>query len=241
MRGVMKRAANRTSLDPVFSILHDADALAGAVAALTGQCRIMRAVHARTGLPPLRDFTADFAGLCRIVTGQQLSASSAAAIWGRFSSIAVPFEPDNILALSDAAMRAPGLSTGKIRTIRALATAVAAGEIDFPQLNAQPDAAIIAQLTRLHGIGPWTADIYLLFALRRADVFPSGDLALQLAAQRLLRLDERPSAAKLDGISQRWRPFRGAAARLLWAEYALQQRKPAAAARATPSKKRKVQ
>lgn len=237
----MKRAANRTSHDPVFPILHDADALAGAIAALTRQCRIMRDIHARTGLPPLRDFTADFAGLCRIVTGQQLSASSAAAIWGRFSSAAVPFEPDTILTLSDAAMRAPGLSTGKIRAIRALAAAVAAGEIDFSQLNAQPDAVIIAQLTRLHGIGPWTAEIYLLFALRRADAFPSGDLALQLAAQRLLRLDERPSAAQLDGISQRWRPFRGAAARLLWAEYALQQKKPATAAPARRSRARKVQ
>ena len=184
----------------------------------------MRAVHARTGLPPLRDFTADFAGLCRIVTGQQLSASSAAAIWGRFSTAVTPFEAPGILHLSDEAMRAPGLSTGKIRTIRALASAVAEGRVNFVKLNTLPDEEIIAELTKLHGIGPWTAEIYLLFALRRADAFPAGDLALQLAAQRLLRLQERPSPARLIEIAQRWRPFRGAAARLLWAEYALQQK-----------------
>jgi DNA-3-methyladenine glycosylase II len=201
----------------------------------------MRQVHRRTGLPPLRDFSADFAGLCRIVTGQQLSASSAAAIWGRFARSVVPFEAAGILALSDAELRRPGLSSGKIRTIRAIAAAVADGQIDFARLNAQPDAEIMSQLTRLHGIGPWTAEIYLLFALRRADAFPAGDLALQVAVQRLMRLPERPSAPELAGISQRWRPFRGAAARLLWAEYALQQRKPAAAAHSPPSKKRKVQ
>lgn len=226
----MKRAASRSRHHPSLPVLHDADALAGAIAALTRQCRIMRQVYTRTGLPPLRDFTADFAGLCRIVTGQQLSASSAAAIWGRFAAAVVPFEAASILALDDAAMRAPGLSTGKIRTIRTLAAAVAAGDIDFNELNSQSDTEINTRLTRLHGIGPWTAEIYLLFALRRADAFPAGDLALQLAVQKLLRLEERPSAAELASISQRWRPFRGAAARLLWAEYALQQRKPAAIA-----------
>lgn len=224
----MKRTASRSSHNQGLITLHDAAALADAVTALTKQCRIMRSVHARTGLPPLRDFTADFAGLCRIVTGQQLSASSAAAIWGRFAAAVVPFEAANILSLSDDALRAPGLSSGKMRTIRALAGSVAAGEIDFRQLNTLPDADVTAHLTRLHGIGPWTAEIYLLFALRRADAFPAGDLALQLAVQKLLRLEQRPSAAQLAAISQRWRPFRGAAARLLWAEYALQQGKPPA-------------
>lgn len=216
-------------------ILHDERALENAIRTLVGQCRTMRAVHARTGLPPLRDFTADFAGLCRIVVGQQLSASSAAAIWGRFSTAALPFEAARILAMSDDAMRAPGLSAGKVRTIRAVASAVENGQINFTALNALTDDEIIAELTRLHGIGPWTAEIYLLFALRRADAFPAGDLALQLATQKLFRLKERPSPARLIEIAQRWRPFRGAAARLLWAEYALQQ-----AARARPSAKDRV-
>jgi DNA-3-methyladenine glycosylase II len=233
----MPRKAQATS---DLTVLHDEEALARAVAALTRQCRHMRDVHARTGLPPLRDFTADFSGVCRIVTGQQLSASSAAAIWGRFAAAVTPFDAPSILALSDEALRAPGLSSGKIRTIRAVASAVADGTLDFERLNTLPDAAVITELTRLHGIGPWTAEVYLLFALRRADAFPAGDLALQLAAQKLLRLKERPQAARLAEISQTWRPFRGAAARLLWAEYALNQGpgRPAAPAIATKVRKR---
>lgn len=219
----MRRARN-SSAHPV-PVLNDERALEQAIETLSRQCSIMRAVHARTGTPPLRDFTADFAGLCRIVTGQQLSASSAAAIWARLLAAVSPFEAAGILSMSDAALKEPGLSAGKIRTLRAAATAVAEGNLDFTALNRSADEAIIADLTRLHGVGPWTAEIYLLFALRRADAFPAGDLALQLAAQRLLRLKERPTPARLIQIAERWRPFRGAAARLLWAEYALQQRK----------------
>jgi DNA-3-methyladenine glycosylase II len=198
--------------------------LAQAIAALTGQCRILRAVHARTGTPPLRDFTADFAGLARIVTGQQLSAQSAAAIWGRVSGAIKPFRAKSFRALSDDDLKRLGLSTGKVKTIRALAEAVEARVINFNKINRLGDAAIATELTALHGIGPWTAEIYLLFALRRADAFPSGDLALQLAAQRLFALDARPSSAELVSLAERWRPWRGAAARLLWADYALARR-----------------
>lgn len=235
----MRRAKTARVRHP--HLLHDERALEEAVRALTGQCCAMRAIHARTGTPPLRDFTADFAGLCRIVTGQQLSASSAAAIWGRLLAAVSPFDAPRILALDDAALKAPGLSAGKIKTIRAAASAVAGGELDFDALNELPDDAIIAELTRLHGIGPWTAEIYLLFALRRADAFPAGDLALQLAAQGVLRLKDRPTPAQLIEIAQRWRPYRGAAARLLWAEYALQQRTRPANGRAAAIKSPKNQ
>lgn len=214
----MRRSSS--SLCEAHVLATEAD-LARAVDALTRQCRLMRAVHARTGLPPLREFTADFAGLARIVVGQQLSASSAAAIWGRCCAAFDPFEPGRILKASDAALKAPGLSAGKIRTLRALACGVHSGDIDFAELNTRGEADIREALTAVHGIGPWTAEIYLLFALRRADSFPSGDLALQLAAQQLFELGERPSAAGLTAIAERWRPWRGAAARLLWADYAL--------------------
>lgn len=217
--------ANKAAFD--LTVLHDERALERAVRQLVASCKTMRAIHARTGLPPLRDFTSDFAGLCRIVTGQQLSASSAAAIWGRLSSVAVPFNADSILALDDQELRSAGLSSGKIKTIRAVAQAVLAGDIVFDRLNRLPDAAVVTELTRLHGIGPWTAEIYLLFALRRADAFPSGDLALQLATERVLRLKSRPTPTHLIQIAERWRPYRGAAARLLWAEYALQPRERA--------------
>jgi len=144
-----------------------------------------------------------------------LSATSAAAIWGRFSRAVAPFGAPRVPALRNEALRETGLSSSKIHTIHALATAVTQGQLDIARLNTLPDESIVSDLTRLYGIGPWTAEIYLLFALRRADALPAGDLALQLAAQKLLRLKERPTAAKLTELSERWRPFRGAAARLL--------------------------
>ena len=117
-------------------------------------------------------------------------------------------------------LAAAGLSTGKIKTLRAIASEIASGALDIEDLDAAANEAIHERLTAIHGVGPWTADIYLLFALRRADAFPAGDLALQIAAQKHFRLDGRPSAAELLKLSERWRPFRGAAARLLWADYA---------------------
>lgn len=194
--------------------------LAAAIAALGEQCRIMRAITKRCGQPPLRDFPADFTGLAKIVTGQQLSAASAAAIWGRVEADVRPFDAKRLLTRADAELKSLGLSTGKIKTLRAVADAVAGGGLNFTRLNRASDDTIRAELTALHGIGPWTADIYLLFALRRADAFAAGDLALQLAAQRLFKLPERPSPDTLLKIAERWRPWRGAAARLLWAEYA---------------------
>jgi len=194
--------------------------LGAAIAELSTRCRHMRAMHARNGLPPLRNFSADFEGLARIVTGQQLSAQSAAAIWGRVRAAVRPFEAAQLLALSEAELKVLGLSAGKIKTLRALAATVVAKDLEFAVLNKRADEEVHSALTALHGIGPWTADIYLLFALRRADAFPPGDLALQLAAQRLFRLKDKPDATGLLVLAERWRPLRGAAARLLWAEYA---------------------
>ena len=193
--------------------------LAAAVAALSQQCRIMRAIEKRVGVPPLRDFPADFSGLAKIVTGQQLSAQSAAAIWARAAAAIQPFEAAGLLAIPDAELAALGLSGGKIRTLRAAACAVVDGQLNFRALNRKSDAAVHETLTSLHGIGPWTADIYLLFALRRADAFAPGDLALQLAAARLFKLESRPTPQELTLLAERWRPWRGAAARLLWADY----------------------
>jgi DNA-3-methyladenine glycosylase II len=138
--------------------------LAAAIAALGEQCRIMRAIAKRCGQPPLREFPADFAGLAKIVTGQQVSAASAAAIWGRVESGIRPFEAPHLLQCTDSELKSLGLSSGKCRTLRAVAEAVAAGTLNFSRLNRTSDDAIRAELTALHGIGPWTADIYLLFA-----------------------------------------------------------------------------
>ena len=111
------------------------------------------------------------------------------------------------------------MSGGKIRTLKAVAAAVTSGALNVARLHRRSDAAIHETLTGLHGIGPWTADIYLLFALRRTDAFAAGDLALQIAAQGLLGLDQRPTPAQLIEIAERWRPFRAVAARLLWSHY----------------------
>ena len=195
--------------------------LAAAVSALARQCRIMRAIEKRVGVPPLRDFPADFSGLAKIVTGQQLSAQSAAAIWARVAAAIQPFDAAGLLAIPDGDLAGLGLSGGKIKTLQAAACAVADGHLNFRTLNRKSDAAIHETLTSLHGIGPWTADIYLLFALRRADAFAPGDLALQLAAERLFKLEARPTPQQLTALAERWRPWRGAAARLLWADYGL--------------------
>src|SRR5262249_5638347 len=117
-----------------------------------------------------------------------------------------------------------GLSNGKIRTLRALSLAVLEEGLDFKILNAAEDRAIIERLTAIHGIGPWTADIYLLFALARRDAFAARDLALQPAAQHHFKLDRRPTAEELEHIAERWRPARAVAARLLWADYAFARR-----------------
>jgi DNA-3-methyladenine glycosylase II len=193
--------------------------IAAGAAELALKCRIMRAIHAKNGTPPLRHFSPGFAGLAQIVTGQQLSTASAAAIWSRVAAALSPCDASALAATPDQALAALGLSRGKIRTLKALAEAVTSGALDMTALAAAPDKTVIERLTAIHGIGPWTADIFLLFALRRADAFPPGDLALQLAAQRLFKLKDKPAAAELTAIAERWRPWRGVAAHLLWADY----------------------
>ena len=226
-------APKKQTLAPTPHLKTERD-LTAAIAELGKQCRFMRAIAKRTGQPPLRDFSADFAGLAKIVTGQQVSAASASAIWGRIEAGIQPFDARRLLAHTSVELRSFGLSAGKIKTLRAVADVVADGGLDFVRLNKSSDETIRAQLTTLHGIGPWTADIYLLFALRRADAFAAGDLALQIAAQRIFKLPERPTPDSLLKIAERWRPWRGAAARLLWADYAYVQR----AKKAAPAKKR---
>jgi DNA-3-methyladenine glycosylase II len=200
--------------------------LATAVGKLNKQCVVMRAVHARTGTPALRTFEPNFAGLARIITGQQLSAQSAAAIWSRVAESIVPFEAERVMQLGELKLGEAGLSRPKIKTLKLLAAAVETDGLDFEDLNRCADDAVIARLTALHGIGRWSAEIYLLFALRRADTFPAGDLALQLAAQRAFGLSEKPLQGDLIALAERWRPWRGAAAHLLWADYASNRGKP---------------
>src|SRR5262249_46944715 len=131
-----------------------------------------------------------------------------------------PFEPHVVLRLKDRRLVAAGLSAGKIRTLRAIATA-ASGGLNLTSLDRLSDAEVHAALTAVTGVGPWTGDIFLLFCLGRADAWASGDLALQVAAQQAFGLDARPDKQALVELAERWRPWRGVAARLLWSYYAL--------------------
>jgi DNA-3-methyladenine glycosylase II len=199
-------------------ITTEADIRAG-VKALRRKCATMRHVHDTAGDPPLRRRPAGFEGLARIIVGQQLSIASAAAIWERATAACRPFEPATMLGLSEAALAGVGLSRPKIRTLRAIAAACSNG-LDLAALGEASDAEIHAALTEVVGIGPWTADIYIMFCLGRADAWAPGDLALQLAMQRAMALAERPDKEAMLSLAERWRPWRAVAARLLWAYYA---------------------
>lgn len=171
------------------------------------------------GPPPARWYGDGFAGLLHIIVGQQVSIASANAIWGRLSTLCDPLTPAKLLAFDEAALRGAGLSRQKALYARAMAQAIADGTIDLDGLGGYDDEAAIAALMDLKGIGRWSAEIYLLFGLGRADVLPADDLALLIAAQRLKRLEQRPSAKELRAIGEAWRPWRSVAARMLWHWY----------------------
>lgn len=163
---------------------------------------------------PLRREADGFAALLRAIVGQQVSVASARAIWARLEGAGL-HAPVAMAAASDDDLRAAGLSRQKARYGRALAQA----GIDFDALRALPDAKVIAQLVAVPGIGVWTAEIYAMFALGRADVFAPGDLALQEAARLLYGLPTRPTDKALRVMAEAWSPWRSVAARILWAYY----------------------
>lgn len=201
--------------------------IAEGAAFLAAACPHMRAIHAELGDPPLRRHPAGFYGLARIVTGQQLSVASAEAIWRRVQALVEPFTPQAYLALSEGNLQQAGLSRAKRDTLRGLAEALADDRLDLEALHRASEADIHAALTALRGIGPWTADIYLMFCLGRADAWSPGDLALQYAVMDALALASRPTAAEMTEIAERWRPWRGIAARLLWSYYAARRKRAA--------------
>lgn len=167
--------------------------------------------------PPLRRSPDGFGGMVRIVAGQQLSVASAEAIRGRLATLGAG-DAAMFLTLDDAALRGAGLSAPKIRCLRALA----ASGLDYAALRAAPPAEAVAALVQAPGVGRWTAEIYLMFCVGRADVFAPTDLALREGARMLFALPGRPSAAALEAMAQDWSPWRAVAARLLWAYYGAQ-------------------
>ena len=167
-----------------------------------------------TGPLPLRRREGGYPALRKTICSQQLSVASADAVWGRLDAAGAT-SPANLLAMDETALRACGLSGQKIRYARALAEA----NVDYVALAALPEDEAIARLTAIKGIGVWTAEIYLMFSVGRADVLAAGDLALQEAARILFDLPDRPKDAALRELAAPWSPWRSVAARILWAYY----------------------
>ena len=191
----------------------DLDVAEGA-AWLAIQCPRMAMALEQTGPLPLRRRGDGFAELLSAIVSQQVSVASANAIWARLEAAAMT-TPQAVGKAEWEDLRALGLSRQKIRYAQALALA----DIDYPALRRLPDEDIIKRLVTVPGIGRWTAEIYAMFSLGRADVFAPGDLALQVAAQSLYALEERPKEAQLRAMAQEWSPWRSVAARLLFAYY----------------------
>ncbi len=194
------------------------DDLAEGVSALARDPR-WREIAGLTGPLPLRLSAGGFRGLANIVVGQQLSVASARAIWARVETHFAPLEPSCFVAADEETFRAAGLSRPKQRTLRALAHAFHGGHLCEADICGTDQALIREKLTAISGIGPWTADIYLMFCLGHADAFAPGDLALQEAARMAFALPERPKADMLAAMAEEWAPWRAVAARLLWAYY----------------------
>ena len=174
----------------------------------------MARIIAPLGPLPLRLRPQGFAELLSGIVSQQVSTASAAAIWARVVAAGMD-RAETVCAAPDESLRALGLSRPKVRYARALAEA----GLDYGALDAMDDAAVLATLTAVPGIGRWTAEIYAMFSLGRADVFAHGDLALQEAARAALSLDARPDARAMAILAARWSPWRAVAARALWAHY----------------------
>ncbi len=203
---------------PDHRIHTEADLERGIDALLAADPRFA-ALIAKAGRPPLRRRPDGFAGLASTVVSQQLSTASAGAIWGRLSAAFDPFEPAAIIRARKERLARIGLSAPKIRALKEIARAIARGDLALATLGDIDAEAAHAALTAVHGIGPWTADIYLLTCLGHADAWPAGDLALQEAARLAFGLRARPTAKEMMPLAEPWRPWRAIAARVLWTYY----------------------
>jgi DNA-3-methyladenine glycosylase II len=171
------------------------------------------------GMPALRRREPGFVGLAHIVCGQQLSTASASAIWSRLTAAFDPFDQDAVRRARTDRLGRLGLSAAKIKTLKHLARELAAERVNLDVLAEEDADAAHHTLTALPGIGPWTADVYLLFCLGHGDAWPAGDLAVQEAIRIGLKLNARPTEKQMAPLAEPWRPMRGAAAHLWWSYY----------------------
>jgi DNA-3-methyladenine glycosylase II len=188
------------------------------IAALAGE-PVFGAILERAGAPRFRRRANGFSTLLHIILEQQVSIDAAAAMHRRLAGLCRPLAPEPFLALDDDTLRRCGFSRQKMGYARGLAEAVASGQLDFAALAAMPDDDARAALVSLKGIGRWSAEVYLIFALGRPDIWPAADLGLQVAVAECLGLDERPREPELRETGERWKPWRTVAACLFWQSY----------------------
>lgn len=188
--------------------------------AVAATCPVTAAAIQRVGLPETRAQDQGTNTFLRVICGQQLSVKAAASIWNRVNThFDGDFAPERLLALDVDGWRALGLSGPKTKYVHGLATALADGSFRPADLPAMDDADALAHITALKGFGAWSAEIYLLFAEGRGDMFPADDLAVQKGYQRLFKLDEKPGPKALRSLTESWAPHRGSMAIFLWHYY----------------------
>jgi DNA-3-methyladenine glycosylase II len=179
----------------------------------------LRLVVKRLGPPPMWAREPGFHTLIHIILEQQVSLASARAAYERLVAAVSPLTPDRFLKLGDAELKTIGFSRQKTSYGRNLALTIIEGRLDINGLGSMDDSTVRSELMKVTGIGRWTADIYLLMALLRPDVWPGGDLALAVAAQKIKKLERRPTPEELTAMSADWQPWRAIAARILWHYY----------------------
>ncbi len=196
-----------TSLTAASLALAEMDPVMEGLVAAHGPCRMRRPERADDR----------FQALANAIVYQQLAGNAARAIWGRVRSlVAGPFTPEAVLALSDEQLRGAGLSGSKVRSLRDLAEKVSTGQVRLARIGRLSDDAVEAELVQVRGIGPWTAHMFLMFTLRRLDVWPTGDYGVRAGFARAHGMDELPSPAELQDLGERYRPYRSVAAWYCW-------------------------
>jgi DNA-3-methyladenine glycosylase II len=193
--------------------------LALAARELAARDEMLAAIHAEHGDPPLWRRDAGFTTLVHIILEQQVSLKSAKSMLVRLDGAIQPFTPERFLQLGDMQLRGLGVTRQKSSYLIDLSAAIVNGELNFSKLARMSDEDVRSALTRIKGIGSWSADVYLLMAMRRADIWPAGDLALAVAMQELMGLAVRPGPLELERWAEQWRPHRAVAARMLWQYY----------------------
>jgi len=193
--------------------------LALAARELAARDEMLGQIHAAHGDPPLWRRAPGFQTLVHIILEQQVSLKSAKAMLVRLEAAIQPFAPERFIELGDAYLRGLGVTRQKSAYVLDLSASIVNGDLSFTKLARMSDEEARMVLTRVKGIGSWSADVYLLMAMRRADIWPAGDLALAVAMKELKGLGKRPGPEELERIAERWRPHRAVAARMLWQYY----------------------